>query len=103
MYNSLLQVIVQFPVQPSVTQRSNDIVVEEGSNLTLTCNVTGDMPLNVTWTTSGQHLSQGNIYRINNIKRKDGGVYRCTVTNGDECPAASEAINVTLKCKYVNP
>ncbi|KAK3711059.1 hypothetical protein QZH41_019233 [Actinostola sp. cb2023] len=83
-------------VAPSITQTTTNPVVAEGSNLNLTCNVSGTTPLNVTWTRSGKPDVQGMVYSITNIKRSDEGVYRCTVNNGDECPARSATINVTV-------
>ncbi|KAK3755972.1 hypothetical protein QZH41_016828 [Actinostola sp. cb2023] len=83
-------------VAPSITQTTTNPVVIEGSNLYLTCNVSGTTPLNVTWTRSGKPDVQGMVYSITNIKRSDEGVYRCTVNNGAECPARSATINVTV-------
>ena len=86
-------------VAPSITQTTTNPVVVEGSNLNLTCNVSGTTPLNVTWTRSGKPAIQGMVYSITNIKRSDEGVYRCTVNNGAECPERSATTNATVKCE----
>ncbi|KAK3748167.1 hypothetical protein QZH41_000891 [Actinostola sp. cb2023] len=84
-------------VTPIITMTSHNPVVVEGSNLNLTCNVSGTTPLNVKWTRSGKPDVQGMVYYITNIKRSDEGVYRCTVNNGAECPERSATTNATVK------
>ena len=84
--------ITEIPVrQPSATV---------GTNLTLTCNASGDPTPNVNWTKEGAEFNvSGHKLHLVNVKREDFGSYKCTADNGYGTPATSLAV-VNVKCKF---
>lgn len=97
-------------------QRPNDISASVGSDVILTCRVTG-APGYVTWNKNGNTIAVGtsiipednrisipddtkyNLV-IKNIKQSDDDDYTCTVQN---LPAAQKSVTVhlTVLCKYL--
>jgi len=86
-------------VTPAITAATPNPFVVEGSDLNMTCSVSGTSPLTVTWTRVGKPNREGDTYFITNIRRDDKGSYHCTVDNGEECPVQVSTINVTVNCK----
>ncbi|KAM7440130.1 hypothetical protein ABFA07_010624 [Porites harrisoni] len=85
--------ITEIPVrQPSATV---------GTNLTLTCNASGDPTPNVNWTKEGETAAEFNVsghkLHLVNVKREDFGSYKCTADNGYGTPATSLAV-VNVQC-----
>ena len=94
-YVSVPPRITEIPVrQPSATV---------GTNLTLTCNASGDPTPNVNWTKEGETAAEFNVsghkLHLVNVKREDFGSYKCTADNGYGTPATSLAV-VNVQCKF---
>ena len=82
---------------PSFIQSIPDIVVTEGDNVTLICNVSGT-PTQVSWI----NVHSGNATLVNelvleNISRHDAGEYRCEARN--PCRNATESATIDVQCK----
>ena len=88
-------------VPPGMTSYSDNQTVNEGSNLTLFCNVTGKPDPNITWTrvSEDEVLFVGNPWYIVNINRTYRGTYRCIAKNGVPSPVNS-IISVNVLCEY---
>ncbi|XP_028839430.1 opioid-binding protein/cell adhesion molecule homolog isoform X3 [Denticeps clupeoides] len=78
-----VHIIVQVP--PKIMSLSKDIVVNEGSNVTLMCSASGKPEPSVTWkllSPSGHGLSSDDEYlEIPAITRQRAGMYECTAVN----------------------
>ena len=94
-YVSVPPRITEFPVRQSSAT--------VGTNLTLTCNASGDPTPNVNWTKEGETAAEFNVsghkLHLVNVKREDFGSYKCTADNGYGTPATSLAV-VNVKCKF---
>ncbi|XP_067030323.1 fibroblast growth factor receptor 3-like [Acropora muricata] len=94
-------IVVYIP--PKITSNTlNRADIDEGQDLTLSCNATGDPQPNITWTRDGVPNSEfkvlGQDLRLVDVKRRDVGSYRCTASNGYG-ENASEISIVGLHCK----
>ena len=70
----------------------------EGENKTLTCNVSGNPVLTVTWTEIGSRSQSNGIIRyLTNISRNNAGEYKCEATN--DCGNSSASTFLTVLCK----
>ena len=77
MYTALLEIAVD----------PKNITVAEGSNVTLTCEATGDGTLNYQWMKESGSLpisNGGQNLTLNNITVDGSGQYYCEVDNGGE-------------------
>ena len=86
-----------FTVPPPVEQ-AEDVVVKEGDNVELHCNVTAGIPHPaVEWTKvpTGEHI-EGNPLNITNINRTQAGEYRCTANN--TCGVDSTVTDIDVQC-----
>ena len=87
--------ITEFPVRQSSAT--------VGTNLTLTCNASGDPTPNVNWTKEGETAAEFNVsghkLHLVNVKRENFGSYKCTADNGYGTPATSLAV-VNVECKF---
>lgn len=84
-------------VPPSVELAEN-MVVREGVNVELHCNVTAGIPYPaVTWTKvgTGEHI-KGNPLNITNIYRAQAGEHRCTASN--TCGVDSAVTDIEVLC-----
>ncbi|XP_068685554.1 fibroblast growth factor receptor 2-like [Montipora foliosa] len=98
--NAVDSVFVDVKVPPSMVTRPvwktrNGI----GSNLTLTCEVSGDPTPNITWTREGATINQlvnatGPILRLVRIQLNDAGSYRCTADNGYGVVTSLASVNI---------
>ena len=89
----------EFPTPPQIQQ------IREGSNVTLTCNATGNpQPTTFSWSRSGSAVntsvnprislsSNNKELTITNVSRKDSGEYRCEASNSVGKPASK--VNTT--------
>ena len=79
-------------------------VVEEGNNVTLTCNASGIPSPSMTWRLVGSPviLSQNAAFTIVNVTRPgipmEELLYQCTATNGIG-NAANDTATITVHCK----
>ena len=84
-------------VPPSVEQAEN-MVVREGDNVELHCNVTAGIPHPAAeWTKvpTGEHI-EANPLNITNINRTQAGEYRCTANN--TCGVDSTVTDIDVQC-----
>lgn len=86
---------------PPVTSGRHGI----GSNVTLTCEVSGDPMPNITWTREGATTNQlvnatGRILHLVRIQLNDAGSYRCTADNGYGVVKSLASVNIicTFQC-----
>ena len=88
-------------VPPRMTSHSDNQTVNEGSNLTLFCNATGQPTPNITWTrvSDDEVLFVGNPWYIVNINRTYSGTYHCVADNGVPSPVNS-TISINVLCEY---
>ena len=73
-------------VAPWVSVSSNQLMAEEGQTVTIACSAAGRPPPTITWSSAIGSLpdraTEGNkALRINNVLRKDGGIYVCKAEN----------------------
>ena len=92
-------------VAPSVDVSISVMVTREGSNISLSCNVSGKPEPSISWTRIGSSdvLSVSPSLTIVNVSRPgtaDNMIqYQCTASNGVETPATA-TVNVTVECKW---
>ncbi|XP_048588090.1 hemicentin-1 isoform X3 [Nematostella vectensis] len=100
--NKTVQIAVK--AAPSITFINANMTVTEGSLVNLQCNTSGSLPLNVSWSKVGAAgvLSSSGSHEFSSITRTQDGTYKCMVHNGDECPAASQRVTITVNYKPIN-
>ena len=85
-----------------------NVTKEEGSNLTLFCNATGNPAPIISWTKDGSPTKNNSRIRfskhnrlltISNVNRTDSGHYRCVAKNslGND---TSNVSTVNIQCKF---
>ena len=86
---------------PTITQCGNQTLTE-GNSLSWTCHASGTQPLNISWFKGQENtiVSSTKTYNITSVSRSHHGMYRFTVSNGDECPTASTSVYLTVQCEY---
>ena len=86
---------------PASVQQAENIVVKEGGNVEVNCNVTAGIPdPTVVWTkvATGEHI-KGNPLNITNINRAQAGEYNCTANN--TCGVDSTVVDIDVQCKNI--
>ena len=89
---------------PSITIHKISDTVEEGDNITLTCNASGKPRPVITWTKPGSSVVLSNTSSLTIVKVSRPGTpdnmiqYQCTASNGVETPATDIA-TVTVHCE----
>ena len=73
-------------VAPRVLVSSSQLMAEEGQTVTIACSAAGQPPPTITWSSAIGSLPDrttvGNkALKINNVLRKDGGIYVCKAEN----------------------
>lgn len=93
-----VHIIVQVP--PKITSLTKDIVVNEGSNVSLVCSASGKPDPTVSWkivSPAAQTLtSDDEVLEIPSIPRQRAGTYECTAMND----VATDVQTVELKVNY---
>ncbi|XP_048093367.1 neurotrimin isoform X3 [Alosa alosa] len=93
-----VHVIVQVP--PKITSLSKDVVVNEGSNVSLVCSATGKPDPTVSWkiiSPAAQSLtSEDEFLEIPSVSRQRAGTYECTAMND----VATDVQTVELTVNY---
>ncbi|XP_030601643.1 neurotrimin isoform X2 [Archocentrus centrarchus] len=77
-----MHILVQVP--PKITNLSRDVVVNEGSNITLMCQASGKPEPSISWkliSSSGDLVSDDEYLEIPSISRQRAGTYECTAVN----------------------
>uniref|UniRef100_UPI0037E83761 neurotrimin n=1 Tax=Semicossyphus pulcher TaxID=241346 RepID=UPI0037E83761 len=77
-----VHVLVQVP--PKIINLSRDIIVNEGSNVTLMCQANGKPEPSISWkliSSSGDLASDDEYLEIPSISRHRAGTYECTAVN----------------------
>ena len=79
-----------------------NVKVEEGKNVTKECNVAaGTPPLNLSWkNVKTGHVITEKLLNIINIRRNQGGEYRCTANN--TCGNESTTMFIDVQCKIMH-
>ncbi|XP_022803126.1 hemicentin-1-like [Stylophora pistillata] len=99
---------VRVYVPPSI-QEIDNLTITEGSDMTLTCQISGDPPLEQFWIKPDGQRATTNVLTIKNITNGEAGEYRCEATN--DCGTVSRTAcvdvqfkpeNVTLKTNTTN-
>uniref|UniRef100_A0A672NSA6 Limbic system associated membrane protein n=1 Tax=Sinocyclocheilus grahami TaxID=75366 RepID=A0A672NSA6_SINGR len=95
---SQVYLIVQVP--PVIYKVSDDITVNEGSNVTLTCLASGRPDPSITWrllNPSAEALDVGEYLEISGIIRSQAGRYECKASNDVSTPDVKYVSVVHLK------
>ena len=93
-----------------VSHPQANVTKEEGSNLTLFCNATGNPTPIMLWTKDGSpihknfgisFLIHNRLLKISNVHRTDSGHYRCVANNslGND---TSNIATVDIQCKFLS-
>lgn len=96
-----------FLVPAKLSNVSGDQTVHEGTNMQLFCEAAGKPKPTIIWTkklddgSNSGVLHQGATWNFTNISRTDSGTYHCETYNGAGNPVSSQAIQVTVTCKYI--
>ena len=83
-------------------EQIQEVIVEEGRNVTKECNVTaGTPPLNVSWKNvkTGQ-VTKEKLLTIIRIRRNQSGEYRCIANN--TCGNESTTMFINVQCKIIH-
>ncbi|XP_044180167.1 leucine-rich repeats and immunoglobulin-like domains protein 2 isoform X1 [Acropora millepora] len=98
-------VFVEVKVPPKITTNPLNERIEIGTNVTLTCEASGDPLPNITWTREGATTNQldnviGPSFHLVAVRLNDSGSYRCTAENGygTVTVVASVSIICTSQC-----
>ncbi|KAF3706794.1 Opioid-binding protein/cell adhesion molecule -like protein [Channa argus] len=90
-----VHVLVQVP--PKIINLSRDIVVNEGSNVTLMCQASGKPEPSISWkliSSSGDLASDDEYLEIPSISRQRAGAYECTAVN--DIDADVQTVDITV-------
>ena len=77
----------------------NKTIIEEGKNVTVSCNASGTSPLLVSWikVDGGERFDAKELV-FTHINRSQAGEYRCDASN--ECGNVSETATIEVQCKF---
>ncbi|PFX17681.1 Peroxidasin [Stylophora pistillata] len=87
---------VRVYVPPSI-QEIDNLTITEGSDMTLTCQISGDPPLEQFWIKPDGQRATTNVLTIKNITNGEAGEYRCEATN--DCGTVSRTACVDVQSK----
>ena len=84
---------------PSFIQPIQNKTIDEGENVTVSCNASGTPPPMVSWIkVDSSERFDGSELVFTHINRSQAGEYRCEASN--ECGNASETATIEVQCKY---
>ena len=86
-------------VRPILVISSNE-TVEEGGNVTLSCNITAaNPPANITWKNPSDSIiaHTNGVITLNSIKRQQAGRYSCHANNGVVGGAVTNSAHVVVQ------
>ena len=97
-------------VAPQITEHPQDVTAIEGTNVTFSCNASGDPSPTTSWTKGGSILITSGDSRISfgadnktliiiNVNRADRGQYRCVANNSVGNDSTSDAATLNVLCK----
>ena len=91
--------VVMFSVPPSIQPTENEMIIE-GGNVTLTCNASGFPAPTVYWvkTDTGDRFNKTELV-FANINRNKAGEYKCVANT--PCNTSEELAEVDVKCKFI--
>lgn len=95
--------------KPEFTTPLKDLEINDGEQLVLQCEVTGDPEPQITWTKNGKAISSSEIMNlkykngiakltINEVYPEDEGLYACTATNS--VGSTETKCNLKIKGKF---
>ena len=99
-------IIIALPVITRHPNNNGNIIVAEGSDVTLKCTATGNGTLNYQWRRvsgslpSNTRVRNGQTLIIRNIAVSDSGQYYCEVDNGGDS-VSSMRVQVTARSKLI--
>lgn len=94
--------------KPEITASPQNVTKNEGENVTLSCNATGNPEPTISWTKSGLPLTVKTRIRFSSdnkhltiriVNKEDSGMYQCVANNtlGKDNSISAE---VNVQCKY---
>ncbi|XP_054610264.1 neurotrimin isoform X2 [Dunckerocampus dactyliophorus] len=92
---TVIHVLVQVP--PKIIDLSRDIVVNEGSNVTLMCQAIGKPEPFISWkriSSSGDLATDDDYLEIPSISRQRAGTYECTAVN--DIDTDTQTVDITV-------
>ncbi|KAL9964690.1 hypothetical protein ACROYT_G028365 [Oculina patagonica] len=106
LWKDIIQVKIVVPAK--LTKVSDDQIVQEGKNMTLFCEASGNPEPNITWAkvleddSNSEVLHSRSTWDFTDINRTASGTYRCTADNRIGNPASHEIkVNVTYPAKIL--
>ncbi|ESP03296.1 hypothetical protein LOTGIDRAFT_176393 [Lottia gigantea] len=97
-----IQVNVHYP--PDITSVTSDAVnneTDEGSDITLNCNVDSKPVSTVTWSSStSTDTNTGQQWTLTQAKCQDTGIYTCTANNGIG-QSTTKSLPLNIRCKFM--
>ncbi|XP_048588352.1 hemicentin-1 isoform X2 [Nematostella vectensis] len=82
---------------------ASQFTVNETSDFSLHCDVTGSPPVNITWSRHGEPLLvQGAWLNMTSVTPVHEGVYTCRADNGDECASHERSVQIAVNFKPRN-
>ncbi|XP_043346517.1 neuronal growth regulator 1 isoform X3 [Dermochelys coriacea] len=99
-----MQVHLTVQVSPKISRISTDIVVNEGSNVTLTCLASGKPEPSISWrhiSPSAKPFENGQYLDIYGITRDQAGEYECSAENDVSVPDVKK-VKVTVNSETLS-
>ena len=89
-----------FKAPVATVKQAENKIVEEGTDVEVYCNVTGNPDPTVIWrNVKTGEIIEGNLLNITDITRAKAGEYKCTATN--TCRVESTILNIDVQCKKI--
>ena len=89
-----------FKALVAIVNQAEDKIVEEGTDVEVYCNVTGNPDPTVIWrNVKTGEIIEGKLFKITNISRNQAGEYKCTANN--TCGVDSTMVDIDVQCKKI--